>query len=41
MRPAKAGEIAEHFNEYHLVDVTTRKVVEKHKTYRGCGKRFF
>lgn len=40
-RPAKAGEIAEHFKKYYLVDLASREVIAKHKTYRGDGKRFF
>jgi D-serine deaminase-like pyridoxal phosphate-dependent protein len=38
-RPAKAGEIAERFNEYCLV--RDREIVDHVKTYRGFGKCFF
>jgi len=37
-RPAKAGEIAEHFSEYLLVQ--GGKVVDRAPTYRGLGRRF-
>ena len=37
-RPAKAGEIAERFEEYLLMDDS--KIVARAKTYRGCGKCF-
>jgi len=39
LRPAKAGEIAEHFTEYHLK--RGDEWVGKAKTYRGLGQRFF
>ncbi len=38
-RPAKAGEIAEHFNEYILVQ--GGKLVERILTYRGAGECFY
>jgi len=38
-RPAKAGEIAERFNEYVLKEGT--QVVGRVKTYRGFGKTFY
>lgn len=38
-RPAKAGEIAERFNEYCLVQ--GGKVVSRVPTYRGLGKAFY
>jgi D-serine deaminase-like pyridoxal phosphate-dependent protein len=37
-RHAKAGELAEHFNEYLLV--RGDKIIERAKTYRGHGKCF-
>jgi D-serine deaminase-like pyridoxal phosphate-dependent protein len=37
-RPAKAGEIAEHFNDYLLV--RRGKVIDRVKTYRGFGRCF-
>jgi D-serine deaminase-like pyridoxal phosphate-dependent protein len=37
-RPAKAGEIAEHFSEYLLV--RRGRIVERVKTYRGFGRCF-
>jgi hypothetical protein len=45
LRPAKAGEIAERFNEYHLCDTGTDaseyKLVKTVATYRGEGKAFY
>lgn len=38
-RPAKAGEIAEHFQEYILLQ--NHQIVERVPTYRGLGQRFF
>ncbi|MCK6547632.1 alanine racemase [Myxococcota bacterium] len=38
LRHAKAGELAEHFDEYLLVDVD--RVVGRATTYRGEGQRF-
>ena len=38
-RHAKAGEPAERFNEYLLVE--KGKIVDRVKTYRGYGKCFF
>lgn len=38
-RPAKAGEIAENFNEYILK--RGNQIVERVKTYRGYGQNFF
>ena len=38
-RPAKAGEIAERFVEYHLF--RDGELVDKVKTYRGLGQCFF
>eukprot|EP00048_Salpingoeca_helianthica_P024325 m.31478 g.31478 ORF g.31478 m.31478 type:complete len:460 (-) comp9318_c0_seq1:32-1411(-) len=38
-RPAKAGEIAEHFNEYVLVRGDT--IAGRARTYRGLGKAFY
>ncbi|TNE43673.1 MAG: amino acid deaminase/aldolase [Deltaproteobacteria bacterium] len=38
-RPAKAGEIAEHFQEYLLVQ--GGKLVERIPTYRGTGQCFY
>jgi len=38
-RPAKAGEIAERFEEYLLV--RGGEIVERVKTYRGMGQTFF
>ncbi len=38
-RPAKAGEIAERFCEYHLIRGDT--IVEQAKTYRGLGHCFY
>lgn len=38
-RPAKAGEIAENFEEYLLVRAGI--LVERARTYRGLGQRFF
>eukprot|EP00484_Ammonia_sp_Unknown_P025414 CAMPEP_0197024988 /NCGR_PEP_ID=MMETSP1384-20130603/5440_1 /TAXON_ID=29189 /ORGANISM="Ammonia sp." /LENGTH=447 /DNA_ID=CAMNT_0042453463 /DNA_START=228 /DNA_END=1571 /DNA_ORIENTATION=+ len=38
-RPAKAGEIAEHFNEYILK--REDKIVQKVPTYRGMGYAFY
>ena len=43
-RPAKSGEIAEHFNYYHLVRCGNdgrHKIVDSCKTYRGLGKVFY
>jgi D-serine deaminase-like pyridoxal phosphate-dependent protein len=43
-RPAKAGEISEHFNEYLIIQTdkkTGMKTLRKEKTYRGLGKRFY
>ena len=37
-RPAKSGELAEHFDEYLLV--RGDRVVERAKTYRGLGRAF-
>lgn len=37
-RHAKAGELAEHFNEYLLVK--NEKIVERAETYRGLGRSF-
>ena len=37
-RPAKTGELAEHFNEYLLV--RDDRVVERAPTYRGLGRCF-
>ena len=37
-RPAKAGEIAERFNEYLLLQ--NHQIVDRVKTYRGLGKCF-
>jgi len=39
LRPAKAGEIAERFNVYYVLE--KGKVKESVKTYRGYGKNFF
>jgi D-serine deaminase-like pyridoxal phosphate-dependent protein len=36
-RPAKAGEVAEHFAEYALLDARMR-VVGRAPTYRGLGR---
>jgi D-serine deaminase-like pyridoxal phosphate-dependent protein len=38
-RPAKAGEIAERFNEYILI--RNNKIIEKVPTYRGLGQCFY
>jgi D-serine deaminase-like pyridoxal phosphate-dependent protein len=38
-RPAKAGEIAERFNEYLLIDDGT--IIERIDTYRGHGQCFY
>jgi D-serine deaminase-like pyridoxal phosphate-dependent protein len=38
-RPAKAGEIAERFDEYLLV--SGGKIIERPRTYRGLGHCFF
>ncbi len=38
-RPAKSGEIAEHFNEYLIFQ--NNKITEKVKTYRGFNKVFY
>ena len=38
-RPSKAGEIAERFNTYYLIE--NGKVVEEVPTYRGLGKTFY
>jgi D-serine deaminase-like pyridoxal phosphate-dependent protein len=38
-RPSKAGEIAERFNSYHLLQ--DGKVLEEVPTYRGMGKTFY
>ena len=38
-RHAKAGELAERFNEYLLV--SQGKIVSRAKTYRGLGLSFF
>jgi len=38
-RPAKAGEIAERFNEYILI--RKGKIIDRVPTYRGLGKCFF
>jgi D-serine deaminase-like pyridoxal phosphate-dependent protein len=38
-RPAKSGEIAEHFKDYHLI--RDNKIVQKVKTYRGHGECFY
>lgn len=38
-RPAKAGEIAEHFDEYALL--SQGKIVSRAKTYRGSGWAFY
>lgn len=38
-RPAKAGEIAERFNEYLLV--RNNEIVDRAKTYRGLGHCFY
>lgn len=38
-RPAKAGEIAERFNEYALI--RDNKIIEKVPTYRGLGYCFY
>ena len=38
-RPAKSGEIAERFDEYHLAHGDT--IEEQVKTYRGLGQCFF
>lgn len=38
-RPAKAGEIAERFNEYYLI--RSGRIDKSAKTYRGMGKTFF
>jgi D-serine deaminase-like pyridoxal phosphate-dependent protein len=38
-RPAKAGEIAERFNEYILL--RDNKIVDKVPTYRGLGQCFY
>ena len=38
-RPAKAGEIAEHFNQYILV--RDGKIVDRVPTYRGLGQCFY
>ncbi|MBI2335606.1 MAG: alanine racemase [Deltaproteobacteria bacterium] len=38
-RPAKAGEIAERFNEYVLIQ--GGQIVDRVKTYRGLGWNFF
>lgn len=37
-RPAKSGELAEHFNEYVLVRAGT--IVDRVRTYRGLGHAF-
>eukprot|EP00043_Microstomoeca_roanoka_P011419 m.107484 g.107484 ORF g.107484 m.107484 type:complete len:446 (-) comp15189_c0_seq2:13-1350(-) len=42
VRPAKAGEIAERFNVYHLLnDVANPKFLQTVPTYRGMGMCFF
>jgi len=38
-RPSKAGEIAERFNSYYLIE--GGKVVEEVPTYRGMGRVFY
>lgn len=38
-RPAKAGEIAERFNEYQLIQ--NGNFIKETKTYRGLGKAFY
>lgn len=38
-RHAKAGELAERFNEYHLI--SNRKIIGSAKTYRGFGQCYF
>lgn len=38
-RPAKAGEIAERFNEYLIKQGD--KIVDRVHTYRGLGNEFF
>jgi D-serine deaminase-like pyridoxal phosphate-dependent protein len=38
-RHAKAGELAEHFNEYLLV--SDGRIVRRSKTYRGFGRSFY
>jgi D-serine deaminase-like pyridoxal phosphate-dependent protein len=38
-RPAKAGEIAERFNEYVLI--RNNQIVERVPTYRGLGHCFY
>ncbi|MEO5971368.1 MAG: amino acid deaminase/aldolase, partial [Bdellovibrionia bacterium] len=38
-RHAKAGELAERFNEYLLV--SNGKLINRAKTYRGFGQCFF
>ena len=43
-RPAKSGEIAEHFNFYHLIRCETGGqyvIVNTCDTYRGLGKAFY
>jgi D-serine deaminase-like pyridoxal phosphate-dependent protein len=41
MRPAKAGEIAERFDEYLVVDLKNNNIVKRVKTYRGMGLTFY
>jgi D-serine deaminase-like pyridoxal phosphate-dependent protein len=36
---AKAGELAERFNEFHLL--RGREIIDAVKTYRGKGRSFF
>jgi len=38
-RPAKSGEIAEHFTHYYLI--RNHKIVDKIPTYRGLGLSFY
>ena len=38
-RFGKAGEPLEHFNEVHIF--SNGEIIDKYKTYRGFGKKFY